>query len=35
MNLILFMTIDTTLSSSDPRRFRKKFSESRYENDSN
>ena len=30
-----FMTIDTTLSSSDPMRFRKNFSESPYKNDNN
>ena len=30
-----FMTIDTTLSSSDPIRFRKNFSESLYKNDNN
>ena len=30
-----FMTIDTTLSSSDPMRFRKRFSEYPYKNDKN
>ena len=30
-----FMTIDTTLPTSDPMRFRKNFSESRYKNDIN
>ena len=30
-----FMTIDTTLSSSDPMRFRKNFSECPYKNDKN
>ena len=29
------MTIDTTLPTSDPMRFRKNFSESPYKNDSN